>query len=704
MKDKQYIFCGDAVKKGVIEDTKRDLRLRLTGHKGDGNITLQVEDIQSRLFKGIPPAFHDLMEIATYVFCADQAIKRAADDVDKFGNGWRRNLHFIIPVRQIKFWSSTEVLNVLCPTLNFLSDDHYTFEFVKLKSSRPVQEYLEFNDEREYYGNPQQVVMFSGGLDSLAGAIEEVVAQKNRIVLVTHKSNPKNNTRYRALVEKLREKAGINAPCHITVLVNKAKHLNKEYTQRTRSFLFMSLGATIAKMLGLAGVRFYENGIVSLNLPVRAQVVGGRATRTTHPIVMDGFQKILSLVADEPFKVDNPFFWKTKGEIVRSIINAGCQDMIADSRSCGHTWEMPKGCTHCGGCSQCIDRRYAIIAAKAEQYDPLSSYGVDVFTQSRKKETDRILDAAYLERANQVRDMTDIIEFISQFSEVVRAFRVLNESPTQAAQKIFDLYKRHGVEVSEAMETMIKRNVTAIVKRTLPSDCLLRIAYESGSVISMPSCAPIEKRPDNIFRKRGGVWEASFLGRNMILLHGVDKGAEYINLLLSSPNREFSVYEIACGRAVNAIDFSTNTAVAPEDIEEGFQVTQGIPLGDAGDVMDRRALNECEQRALELLGEIEDARNANDHQSIEKIEEEMAFLTKILESGKGLGWRQRKAGDKRKNVRDAFNNAVKRAITNIGKYDKSLTEHLTASIKYGNEVVYRPEISITWEVQPIVNS
>lgn len=49
-------------------------------------------------------------------------------------------------------------------------------------------------------------------------------------------------------------------------------------------------------MLNLKSVRFYENGVISLNLPVCAQVVGGRATRTTHPRVMRGFQDIVSLV------------------------------------------------------------------------------------------------------------------------------------------------------------------------------------------------------------------------------------------------------------------------------------------------------------------------------------------------------------------------------------------------------------------------
>ena len=92
--------------------------------------------------------------------------------------------------------------------------------------------------------------------------------------------------------------------------------LNHEYTQRSRSFLYMSIGATIAKMIGLKSVRFYENGVISLNLPVCAQVAGGRATRTTHPKVMKGFQDIISLVAGEPFTIENPFIWKTKADVV----------------------------------------------------------------------------------------------------------------------------------------------------------------------------------------------------------------------------------------------------------------------------------------------------------------------------------------------------------------------------------------------------
>lgn len=709
MQNKRYVLCGNVSAKGISEDPTHDLRLRLSGKEGKGNITLRIEDVHRKMFQPVPVLFNDLLEIATYVYSADQVIRRGADDVDTFGDGWRRDLHFVVPVRNPDFWNSSQVRELLCSTLGFLSDDQYQFDFVKLDHDHPFQDYLGFDDTQQMYRKPEQVVMFSGGLDSLAGAIDEVVNQKRRVLLVTHKATSKLNKRYQTLEQMLAEKADGNAPPRISVRVHKTKELNHEYTQRSRSFLYVSIGATIAKMLGLNSVRFYENGVISLNLPVCAQVVGGRATRTTHPRVMKGFQDIVSLVAEGPFTVENPYIWKTKADVVKVITDAGCQDLIKHSMTCTHTWEMTNQHTHCGGCSQCIDRRFAVLAANADQHDPVEHYKFDVFTQSRdaqdkKKNVEKIMAAAYLERANQVKNLADVTQFVSSYPDVGRVFKFLGGDTGQAAQRVFDLYKRHANEVMGALDELLRRYSKEIRERTLPGDCLLRTAYESGSTISLSSVISVEKQPDNFFRKRGAVWEARFQGRNTIHLLNVDKGAEYINLLLAFPDRETSVYEIAVGSAANAIDLPANTGVAPEDIEDGYQVTQGIPLGDAGDVADRQALREWQQRAHELLGEIEEARDAGDHARVEEIHEEMAFLTKAMEGGKGLGGRQRKAGDKRKNVRDAFRNAVDRAIKHIEKYDKPLAEHLKASIKHGNEVVYRPGFPITWDVRPIVNS
>lgn len=703
MQDKRYIICGNASAKGISDDPKRDLRLRLSGKDGQGNITLRIEDIHSKMVRSVPTQFHDLLEIATYVYSADQAIKRGADDVDNFGDGWRRDLHFVVPVRNLDFWRSANVLATLRSTLGFLSDDNYQFDFVQMDQDHTIQEYLEFNDTQQLFGRPEQVVMFSGGLDSLGGAIEEILTQKRRVVLVTHKSTPKLNNRHRNMETLLAAKAGDNAPHHISVRVHKTKGLNHEYTQRSRSFLYMSIGATIARMLGLKSVRFYENGVISLNLPVCAQVAGGRATRTTHPKVMKGFQEIISLVAGEPFTIENPFIWKTKADVVEVITKAGCADLIAHSMTCTHTWEMTNQHTHCGGCSQCIDRRFAVVAAKADQYDPADHYKVDVFTQSRNKGDDKIMAAAYLERANQVKSLTDVTQFISSYAEVSRVFRYLDGSTAQAAQRVFDLYKRHATEVTGALDELVSRNITAIRERTLPGDCLLRTVYESGSVISIPAVASAEKMPDNIFRKRGGVWEARFQGRNTIFLLNVDKGAEYINLLLAFPNRETLVSEIVFGCALGAAEAAAHTGLDHDDIEEGYQVSVGVPLGDAGVVADPKAVKQYRDRFNELFRDKAEAEEEGDHERLDEIQDEMAQLAAAVSGAVGKGGKPRKLADKRKNVRDAFRNAVDRAIKQVDKYDKALAQHLKDSIKHGNEAVYRPEIAVTWEVRAIVN-
>ncbi|MGD9788136.1 MAG: hypothetical protein AB7U30_09315 [Sulfuricellaceae bacterium] len=267
---------------------------------------------------------------------------------------------------------------------------------------------------------------------------------------------------------------------------------------------------------------------------------------------------------------------------------------------------------------------------------------------------------------------------------------------------MFDLYKRHANEVMGALDELLRRYSKEIRERTLPGDCLLRTVYESGSTISMSSVVSVEKQPENFFRKRGGVWEARFNRGNTINIIGVDKGAEYINLLLAHPDREASVYEIVCGYALGVAD-QANSGLEHDDIDEGFQVTMGAPLGDVGVVVDRKAVEQFRAKYQSLVTEKAEAEQDGDHQRVEEIEDELAQIADALTAGVGKGGKLRKAGDKRKNIRDAFRNAVDRAIKKIAQYDKPLADHLKASIKHGNEVVYRPGTPTLWDVRPIIN-
>jgi hypothetical protein len=69
----RLVLCGDARHAGG----QSPLRLALSGRSQ--NITLKLEDISKKLVRNIPGLLIDLIEIATYVFCADQAISRGGE-------------------------------------------------------------------------------------------------------------------------------------------------------------------------------------------------------------------------------------------------------------------------------------------------------------------------------------------------------------------------------------------------------------------------------------------------------------------------------------------------------------------------------------------------------------------------------------------------------------------------------------------------
>jgi hypothetical protein len=72
----------------------------------------------------------------------------------------------------IRIWSQPKVLALLCETISFLSDDDYEFEFQEATNPTELANYLELSEDSGTF-KADEVVLFSGGLDSLSGAVEE---------------------------------------------------------------------------------------------------------------------------------------------------------------------------------------------------------------------------------------------------------------------------------------------------------------------------------------------------------------------------------------------------------------------------------------------------------------------------------------------------------------------------------------------------
>jgi hypothetical protein len=680
MSNERVILCGGVSDAGLPRLEQEPVRLRMWGpHK---NVDLHIEDISRPLFHDIPSQFLDLVEVATYVYCADQAVTRGGSDVESAGENWRRKLYFRIPVRNPDLWNGPAVLGILQETLSFVSEDEYYLEFEGLRDGPALQQYLKFSEDASALVPREEVVLFSGGVDSLGGAVDEAIVHKRKVALVTHKPTQKLSRRHRRLCELLAEHAGDAKPIHFPVIINKAKSLGREYTQRTRSFLYASLGATIAQMLGLSRIRFYENGVVSLNLPLAPQVVGARATRTTHPRALRDFAKLLGALAGRPFAVENPFVLKTKADVVDLIAKAGCGETIRYSTSCTHTWEITRLHTHCGACSQCIDRRFAVLAAGQADTDPGEAYKVDLLVGERAEGEPRTMLASYVETASAVSRMS-AMEFFSRYGEVSRIVRHLDGSPDANAIEVFKLYQKHAKQVTGVVEAAIARHASAILKRELPASCLVRLVCDSATLvgpgIAVPPAAatrPPATMGDNVFRQTGGHWQVRYAGGKDWILEP-SKGAAYLHILLSHPRTVFS-----------AVDLAYQVAKVP----------QKYALGSAGEGSDEDALVAYREKYRELAEDMEKAEANNDEAEQDRIRREKEWLAEHVKKDLGFGGRLRKHADDRERLRKSFRAAIRRVLAEIAKYDKLMAAHLAPPrLTCGNKPCYDPHDHIEWD-------
>ena len=471
----RLVLCGGSKAPG--SQAENVLHLDLTGP--NRNIELRLHDISKRMLTNLPGLVIDLLELAAYVYSADWATSRGGEASRGMGAEWRRRFRFVIPVRRPELWSSTPVLEALSETLGFLTDDEYQFEFEEHRGSPPgVQEYLELGDEATGRFEPDEVVLFSGGLDSLAGVVDVVLGQGKRAALVSHHSADKVVARQKQLVAKLREIAP-GRLLHFPVLLRKRESLSKEYTLRSRSFVYASLGAAVGRMLGKHRILMCENGIVSLNLPIARQLVGARASRTTHPKALACFGLLFEMLFGESACVDNPFFWKTKAEVVKIVGDHSCSHLLASTISCSHVYQMNKKQPHCGECSQCIDRRFGVLGAGLETEDPEGQYRLKLLVDEWKAGEPRTLAESYIRFAVDARNAS-VEAFYAKFAgEISRAVQSLPGDRDTNARQVVDTQKRHAASVFSILEKEVARRASGLLDGSLPPYCLLRIAVSS---------------------------------------------------------------------------------------------------------------------------------------------------------------------------------------------------------------------------------
>ena len=402
----------------------------------------------------LPDRTLDLLELAAHVYCADRMSSRGSKGAVEY-HAWARSFHFAVKVRDYTFWKRSDVSACLSRALQFMTGDReYRFSF---QPGHSTQRTGLFDDEQFRIENSQDlnVALFSGGLDSLAGVLNHLETTSEQVCLVSHQSQPGTVRTQRQLVGALKARYRgrvfhYEFECHLKGI------RAVEETQRSRAFLYTSIAFAIAQAFGQDGFSVYENGITGINFPRRADLSGARASRTTHPRTMFHLKQLFSLLDEREMHIQLPFLWKTKTDVLALIRDGPHPELIPSSVSCSKTFQNLGLATHCGGCSQCVDRRFAAYASKADDIDDSGIYANDIISTTI---SDREVKTTVVDYVRQAKDFSTwnedhfFIELAAELPDVVE-YLPDTRGEFERLGLVRDLCRRHGDQVALAMKRM----------------------------------------------------------------------------------------------------------------------------------------------------------------------------------------------------------------------------------------------------------
>jgi hypothetical protein len=395
------------------------------------------------------------------------------------------------------------------------------------------------------------------------------------------------------------------------------------------------------------------------------------------------------------FRVENPFLWETKAEVIARIAAAGCPDLVEPSSSCSRVIEMTNIHSHCGKCSQCIDRRFAALASGNEAYDPKFRYKVDLLEGARETLEDRTMVVSYISTATEMDKMTEM-DFFSRFGgEISRVLSHIDGTSDENATKIWDLYKRHARQVCAVIDNAIQNHVREIREGTLPASCLiiLALAEEYRRSAWMP-LADMDKS-HNIFRKEGDVWRIIYDGKQLSLKDA--KGLNYIAYLLRYPGKEFPV--LILRQQIEGTP-PIEKAEIYQKMDKEKLAAEGLSIsgfGDAGEVIDDEARAEYYRQIRELEKEIVEAEENNDFAGAARARSKKESLEEHLLAASGLMGRTRKFYNPSERARISVTNRINDSRRKIQRTHPELGQHLRNFIKTGFSCSYKPDKSTPWE-------
>jgi len=402
------------------------------------NVTLDLREIAEAFGSDLPPRLWDLLEIAVAVYAADIASLRGENEA------WVRSVRFLIPVREPAFWRGVEPK--LAEALYVLSHDDFVFDFCERSEpdgSAPAP------TEAGKFTGADCVSLLSGGIDSFAGAAL-LLATERRPLFVAHRpQNPVIVASQEHVCRWLREAFG-KPVSFVAIGCGPSRGTTTDYpfpppeeretSQRTRSFLYLTLGALGCHAAGTSQLFCPENGVLAVNPPLTEARVGGYSTAGTRPRTLARFSGLLSALG-VPVQIENPFLYQTKGQLIRDVLRRYFPpEAIQGTVSC---WMAGRLSRPCGGCIPCLVRAIAMHSAglppEVHMVDPLSTGGE---TGPESAARANLIDLLVL--VGRLQTMTD--------AQLLRAYPMLLDLvPEASVPSAIGMLRRFAEEAREAV-------------------------------------------------------------------------------------------------------------------------------------------------------------------------------------------------------------------------------------------------------------
>ena len=355
----------------VIPPGERQVLVELDTPLGAARVGTNTWDIVDRQRLSPPQVALELYRLAVLAYTADTRLDRA-----HAFDGWQRRIALYLPVSSAAAWrrgaSTAESL------LTFLTGDAWSVRLVPYNWPRSRQHKILRRRARPF--TTSTVSLFSGGLDSLIGAIDLAAAGTPTYLVGHFESGMTKKVQAGLFRELTGEYPDFARLLQFMVQPGVGITGETEPTTRSRSFLFLSLATLVAASLGgIRRVILPENGFIALNPPMTPTRLGPLSTRTAHPHTLDLFQALLDRIGIE-LALDAPYALSTKGEMIADCQNQTLLRRIApSSMSCAHPtsgrWREGVGYKHCGRCVPCLIRRASMYAAG---WDGPSEYRMDI--------------------------------------------------------------------------------------------------------------------------------------------------------------------------------------------------------------------------------------------------------------------------------------------------------------------------------------